>query len=506
MPEVFPSSRLMVRLWDRRWSPSAGHPAVRQSFQPTDKVPGYQSGSCGYCKAPASNSTTLTIEHYQILMDRGWRRSERPCHQCFLWQLLTRTLGLVVAHSSPLLVLSTNLMLKDRVPTNHFKPSRDQRQTLHRWNRFVLGDGYAASYARLHPKTKVEKKAEHNSFDLSSTVHASETNTLPPEPKPEHNYTVKLDNDTYTDEKYTLFEKYQRIVHKEPPSAISKSGFRRFLCASPLINDTAAETALHPRISLESDKVLGSFHQLHRLNNKLIAISVLDLLPHAVSAVYFIYDPELEKHGLGKLSALREAAMAEERGYMYYYMGYYIHDCAKMRYKADYRPQEVLDMSDGADNMRWRTLDKDVEAQMSARTFGVPDDQPSRPDLSKPIAAANSGLSLLKLQVPGVLPSSALLAPSFDLGKVFALIGKKGAHNIVNFDMLTVWDDDSAEEGEAEENKEEDIDGGGRHRAVDIRASALENSHSIKGVVAELAAAVGLEVARAMIVSFGSSS
>lgn len=62
---------------------------------------------------------------------------------------------------------------------------------------------------------------------------------------------------------------------------------------------------------------------------------------------------------LGKVSALREAALAAEGEYRYYYMGrlnpstmpvqvhntylgYYIHSCIKMRYKRGYGTQFVL--------------------------------------------------------------------------------------------------------------------------------------------------------------------
>jgi arginyl-tRNA---protein transferase len=71
------------------------------------------------------------------------------------------------------------------------------------------------------------------------------------------------------------------------------------------------------------------------------------------------YDPEFGDWEFGKLSALREIAFALEEGYKYYYMGmpclaivlrtitnvwigYYIHTCQKMRYKALYRPQYIL--------------------------------------------------------------------------------------------------------------------------------------------------------------------
>ena len=94
-------------------------------------------------------------------------------------------------------------------------------------------------------------------------------------------------------------------------------------------------------------------------------MAVLDLLPHAVSGVYFIYHQDFEKWSFGKLSALRETALALELGYNYYYMGYYIHSCNKMRYKADYKPQFVLDF----DSLEWYPLDDEMKTLMDRRNY-----------------------------------------------------------------------------------------------------------------------------------------
>jgi arginine-tRNA-protein transferase len=37
-----------------------------------------------------------------------------------------------------------------------------------------------------------------------------------------------------TAETFALYRKYQVAVHKDPPSKVSMSGYRRFLCDSPL--------------------------------------------------------------------------------------------------------------------------------------------------------------------------------------------------------------------------------------------------------------------------------
>ena len=115
--------------------------------------------------------------------------------------------------------------------------------------------------------------------------------------EPAHKFEVTLEPDSFTDEKsaapndlcscksdhsctrYMLFANYQRVVHYEGPSKISKVGFKRFLC-SGLERTTLVENG--------KEKKIGSYHQCYRLDGKLIAMGVLDLLPHCVSSVYLM--------------------------------------------------------------------------------------------------------------------------------------------------------------------------------------------------------------------------
>lgn len=63
------------------------------------------------------------------------------------------------------------------------------------------------------------------------------------------------------------------------------------------------------------------------VDGRLIAVGVIDILPRCVSSVYFFYDPAYEHWELGKISALREIALARrlrEAWYSdlhYYYLG-----------------------------------------------------------------------------------------------------------------------------------------------------------------------------------------
>jgi arginine-tRNA-protein transferase len=324
-------------------------------------------------------------------------------------------------------------------------------------------------------------------------VHESEESKVLPDvdPAPDHLFTVNLEPDTFTDEKYELFHDYQQNVHHEGPSEISRAGFKRFLCSSPL--ERRAES---------SGKRLGSYHHCYRLDGRLIAMAVLDLLPHAVSGVYFLYHRDFEKWSLGKLSALRETALALEGGYEYYYMGYYIHSCLKMRYKGTYKPQHVLDfesfewsplddkMCRLMDERKWVSMSRERSAASSQDAAAVtnetttdaetsdPTTKPKPAETSPyptpshpiPVDAANSSLSLLELGMPGVL-SLAQLDQQIDLDDVKISLGRGGIHRTPD---IVSWHDGSE-----------------------------TDAASIKGVIAEFAACLGPELVEGVVVDFG---
>ncbi|EAQ86624.1 hypothetical protein CHGG_07877 [Chaetomium globosum CBS 148.51] len=236
-----------------------------------------------------------------------------------------------------------------RLDSTQFKPTKDQRQAVNRFNRHIIGDTYAREAARLHPRSRAEVRRRHNVFDLVERIHEPEAEVLKSPPSPDHAFTVTLEPDTFTEEKYEIFENYQRIVHREPQDKVSRHGFKRFLCNSPLSRGSMVGPD-------GKERKLGSFHQCYRIDGKLVAVGVLDLLPDCVSAVYFLYHESIHWLNPGKLGALREIALAREAGYRWWYPGYYVHNCAKMRYKIEYKPQYVLDPED----LQWYLLDKEA--------------------------------------------------------------------------------------------------------------------------------------------------
>lgn len=101
-------------------------------------------------------------------------------------------------------------------------------------------------------------------------------------------------------ESHAVYQRYQMKIHGDSPSACSFSQFKRFLCESTLEKEC-------PRIP--SSKIpacgYGSFHLQYYLNGKIIACSVIDILPAGVSSVYFYYEPDFGFLKLGVYSALK---------------------------------------------------------------------------------------------------------------------------------------------------------------------------------------------------------
>ncbi len=87
-----------------------------------------------------------------------------------------------------------------------------------------------------------------------------------------------------------------------------------------------------------SDTVLYEFRQGERL----LAVTVMDRLPDALSAVYTFFDPAESRRSPGRYAVLTGIRLARETGRNWLYLGYWIAGCAKMRYKDEYRPLEYL--------------------------------------------------------------------------------------------------------------------------------------------------------------------
>ncbi|MBW6477746.1 MAG: arginyltransferase [Chromatiales bacterium] len=132
---------------------------------------------------------------------------------------------------------------------------------------------------------------------------------------------VKLVEAQYHEEHFRLYQRY--LLSRHPDGSMSETDpaqFQRFFGSS------------------WSDTRYLEFRQ----QGQLLAVSVVDLLRDGLSAVYTFFDPDAQQRGLGVYAVQWMIAETARRGLSHLYLGYLIHDCDKMAYKARYRPLEVF--------------------------------------------------------------------------------------------------------------------------------------------------------------------
>jgi arginine-tRNA-protein transferase len=78
-----------------------------------------------------------------------------------------------------------------------------------------------------------------------------------------------------------------------------------------------------------------------RLDKKLIAVAVSDVVSDGLSAVYSFFDPEMAKRSLGTFCVLKQIEYAREQELDYVYLGYWIEKHPKMHYKSSFKPLQV---------------------------------------------------------------------------------------------------------------------------------------------------------------------
>ncbi|XP_022765017.1 arginyl-tRNA--protein transferase 1-like isoform X2 [Durio zibethinus] len=152
---------------------------------------------------------------------------------------------------------------------------------------------------------------------------------------------IRLNRSSFDPEEYELYRRYQIKVHNDAPDHVTESSYRRFLVETPLLFVSPSADGM------VSPCGFGSFHQQYIIDGKLVAVGVIDILPGCLSSKYLFWDPDYAFLSLGKYSALQEIGWVKENqaysaSLQYYYLGYYIHSCSKMRYKAAYHPSELL--------------------------------------------------------------------------------------------------------------------------------------------------------------------
>lgn len=123
------------------------------------------------------------------------------------------------------------------------------------------------------------------------------------------------------EEKQALYTRYLTRQHPDSQQGDDPESLRDFLYSSCV------------------DTVEATYHDAE---DRLVAVSLLDVSSRSLSSVYHFFDPEHAKRSLGVHSVLAEIELCKDWGIPYYYLGYWVPGCGSMAYKADYYPHEIL--------------------------------------------------------------------------------------------------------------------------------------------------------------------
>jgi arginine-tRNA-protein transferase len=78
------------------------------------------------------------------------------------------------------------------------------------------------------------------------------------------------------------------------------------------------------------------------VGGRLVGVGLFDATPRSLSAAFFFHDPEYARFSLGTANILSLIGDARVSGRPHVYLGYRVEGCASLRYKAAFRPHELM--------------------------------------------------------------------------------------------------------------------------------------------------------------------
>ena len=169
-----------------------------------------------------------------------------------------------------------------------------------------------------------------------------------------HTYTFEVSKNIIleeTEERFLLYKKYEETIHKEKNVMLKDHNSywgNSILEKSKKIPfpQNLKDLTPHPEIYPE---FYGQYNFIHRIDNKIVAVTIVEILPHSFISVYCYYDPDYSFLDLGVITVIREIEYMKsfnkliDNNFIYYTMGEMCQTCQKLKYKGNYRPTEIMD-------------------------------------------------------------------------------------------------------------------------------------------------------------------
>ncbi|XP_016144330.1 arginyl-tRNA--protein transferase 1 [Sinocyclocheilus grahami] len=345
---------------------------------------------CGYCKHENGNfshgmwSHTMTVQDYQDLIDRGWRRSGKYVYK-------------------PIMNKTCCPQYTIRCHALNFHPSKTHKKTLKKVNRFLSkgempvekhdeGQHEGEPMDSVHeegvqPPPQDPLKIDHSEvLDISTSPDTDTTNsTAPTTPRDDAEKTTNVTpkpgkgvdpnrplcrkaKDLRKERRLQKEQqKQQEAVSSTVNPAPSKSSSNQPKSLEEFITESLPNDPLHRLevrlvpVSFEDPDFLASYEQSAALYAR-YQITVHGDTPYECGESEFkrfLCDSPLEvfhityyingkkavklhgSNGQEEIAFTRQLQQQSPK-LSYYYLGFYVHSCPKMLYKGQYRPSDLL--------------------------------------------------------------------------------------------------------------------------------------------------------------------
>ena len=150
---------------------------------------------------------------------------------------------------------------------------------------------------------------------------------------PANRITVETVPAQFNREAFDLYNQYHIKKHDKPLK--SEYSYCEHIVNTPTSHQTVNGTEY------------GTFHQMYRMDGKLVAVGIIDIVPKGMVSIYMWYDVtrEISRYSFGVYSALKEIELVKEMSkknpkMKYYYLQGWNGNNKKLMYKANYEPEE----------------------------------------------------------------------------------------------------------------------------------------------------------------------